>query len=121
MSWQRRTFLGTLAGTVLAACARAKAPVNTSPNDQLNAFMKLSEELTGFSNLDPAIGTVYFQNLRGSTDPRAILECWYSGTYAAASGRATATWTQALAWRACAFTKPPSLCAAPGSWANPPV
>jgi len=49
-----------------------------------------------------------------------ILENWYSGICQGANGATTATWTEALAWRACSFTKPPSQCGMPGAWAKPP-
>jgi hypothetical protein len=122
MSWRRRTFVGALAGAALAACAKGNVS-NSPPDEQLNAFMKLSETLTGFGDLDPAIGATYLKNLRGQMEDRQaeILAMWYSGTYVGANGRTTVTWTQALAWRACTFTKPPSLCAVPGSWAKPPA
>jgi hypothetical protein len=51
-----------------------------------------------------------------------ILADWYSGTYDAASGTVTQTWTGALAWKACTFTKPPATCGGPtGYWAKPPA
>lgn len=51
-----------------------------------------------------------------------ILADWYSGTYDAASGTVTQTWTGALAWKACTFTKPPATCGGPtGYWAKAPA
>ncbi|MEO6990114.1 MAG: sugar dehydrogenase complex small subunit [Candidatus Baltobacteraceae bacterium] len=49
-----------------------------------------------------------------------ILADWFSGTYAGPSGPVTATWSGALAWRACTFTKAPASCGgAMGYWAKP--
>lgn len=51
-----------------------------------------------------------------------ILADWFSGTYAGPNGPVTATWSQALAWRACRFTKPPATCGgAMGYWAKAPA
>jgi hypothetical protein len=148
----RKSFVASTAAALLAGCTGgSKAPAAVS-SAQIDDFMRLSGLLTGYSNLDPALGTIYLQNLAGSgahasvlngllaaqsldqlqrtgtfQDPNAlpvvndILSSWYTGTYTGSSGRVTATWTDALAWRACTFTKPPSTCAAPGSWSKPPA
>jgi hypothetical protein len=142
----RREFIGIVAAVTLAACSGARAP---SPS-QRDAFMALSAALTGYNDLDPSIGAIYLQSLRALPDRAAALDAllqktadvqrgaelndpqlrsiaaeilrdWYTGTYEGSDGLTTATWTQAVAWRACSFTKPPSLCAAPGSWANRPA
>ena len=48
-----------------------------------------------------------------------VTKLWYSGTYTAESGEATvATFADALAWKALAFTKPPTICGAPGFWSE---
>lgn len=112
--------------------------------------MALSAALTGYPDLDPSIGALYLQSLRAQPDRAVALDAllekaadvqrgaelndpqlrsvaaeilrdWYTGTYEGSNGATTATWTQAVAWRACSFTKPPSLCTVPGSWANPPA
>jgi hypothetical protein len=51
-----------------------------------------------------------------------ILANWFSGTFAGPNGPGTATWSGALAWRACRFTKPPATCGGTmGYWAKPPA
>jgi hypothetical protein len=50
-----------------------------------------------------------------------IIEYWYSGVYDTADGeQAVATFADALVWRAIRYTKPLTLCAAPGFWAVAP-
>lgn len=50
-----------------------------------------------------------------------IVEYWYSGVYDTAEGeQAVATFADALVWRAVRYTKPLTLCGAPGFWAVPP-
>ena len=50
-----------------------------------------------------------------------IIEYWYSGVYETANGeQAVATFADALVWRAVRYTKPLTLCAAPGFWAAAP-
>lgn len=50
-----------------------------------------------------------------------IIEYWYSGVYDTADGgQAVATFADALVWRAVRYTKPLTLCGAPGFWAVPP-
>ena len=50
-----------------------------------------------------------------------IVEYWYSGVYDTAEGeQAVATFADALVWRAVRYTKPLTLCGAPGFWALPP-
>ncbi len=50
-----------------------------------------------------------------------IIEYWYSGVYDTAEGeQAVATFADALVWRAVRYTKPLTLCAAPGFWAAAP-
>jgi len=166
----RKLFLGALASLALSACATSKhAPVPTGtfasplsiPSSELAPFMALSAILTGYSDLDPTIGSVYLNGIRSDTqraealnslyagagfasgspsssladlerrgvftDPASlsiatqILGEWYSGIYQTTGGPTTATWTQALAWRACSYTKPPSLCTVPGSWSKAPA
>lgn len=50
-----------------------------------------------------------------------IIEYWYSGVYdTPAGGQAVATFADALVWRAVRYTKPLTLCGAPGFWALAP-
>jgi hypothetical protein len=62
-----------------------------------------------------------FTNVTSLSLTTEILENWYSGKCLGANGATTVTWTQALAWKACSFTKPPSLCDTPGAWTRPPA
>lgn len=140
----RRDFLAAIGALALAGCAQG-----TATSAQLARFMQASRTLTGYADLDAAAGRVYLAALRANpvharalealyadpdfgrgariADPAAraiatqILDAWYSGIYVGPNGPKTQTWTQALAWRACAYTKPPSECAAPGSWAARPT
>jgi hypothetical protein len=50
-----------------------------------------------------------------------IIDYWYSGVYDTPDGeQAVATFADALVWRAVRYTKPLTLCAAPGFWALAP-
>jgi hypothetical protein len=50
-----------------------------------------------------------------------IIDYWYSGVYDTPEGeQAVATFADALVWRAVRYTKPLTLCAAPGFWALAP-
>ena len=50
-----------------------------------------------------------------------IIGYWYSGVYDTADGeQAVATFADALVWRAVRYTKPLTLCAAPGFWSAAP-
>jgi hypothetical protein len=50
-----------------------------------------------------------------------IIEYWYSGVYDTPDGeQAVATFADALVWRAVRYTKPLTVCAAPGFWALAP-
>jgi hypothetical protein len=50
-----------------------------------------------------------------------IIEYWYTGVYESAQGeQAVATFVDVLAWRTLRFTKPQTICGAPGFWAEPP-
>lgn len=96
-SLRRSAFIAGVAA--LAACA------HRASGGDLSAFMTKSRTLTGYADLDPQLGATYFAIAGSSPSDREILTLWY-----------TQNWLQALAWRACSFTKPPSQCAAPGSW-----
>ena len=127
---------------------RPDGGASPEPPDELKAFMAASAVLTGFTDLDAADGAHYYQAIRsdatryaalrdvlqrGGFDtpgafnrPQAraiaaqIVEYWYSGIAPGPDGPQTVTWLRALAWRSCTFTKAPSLCTAPGSWARRP-
>jgi hypothetical protein len=51
-----------------------------------------------------------------------IIEYWYTGVYATAEGKpAVATYVDALLWQVLDFTKPLTICGAPGFWEEQPV
>lgn len=51
-----------------------------------------------------------------------IIEYWYSGVYDTPDGeQAVATFADALVWRAVRYTKPLTLCGAPGFWSVAPT
>lgn len=128
---------------------RVSASSASPTAEDLHRFMDASKKLTGYGDLNPTLGALYlgviltdknraealdalykdndFNNGRSITEPVAlsvatqIQNNWYSGIYQTANGPTSATWTDALAWKACRFTKAPSICAVPGSWAKPPM
>lgn len=62
-----------------------------------------------------------FESEGTATLADTIIEYWYTGVYTTAEGeQAVATYVDALAWKALAFTKPNSICASPGFWEDPP-
>jgi hypothetical protein len=103
-----RAFAGGIGA--LAGCARA----SKQSGGDITAFMVKSRALTEYADLDPQLGATYFKAAGASPSDREILALWYTGR--SGSPATTITWTGALAWRACSYTKPPSQCAAPESW-----
>ncbi len=62
-----------------------------------------------------------FESEASSTLADTIIEYWYTGVYTTPEGeQAVATYVDALAWKALAFTKPNSICASPGFWEERP-
>lgn len=62
-----------------------------------------------------------FDDPAAQTLADAIITMWYTGVYTTAEGeQQVATFVDALVWRAMAFTKPLSICASPGFWAQAP-
>jgi hypothetical protein len=50
-----------------------------------------------------------------------IIEYWYTGIYDSPAGeQAVATFVDALAWQTLVFTKPLTICSAPGVWSEAP-
>jgi hypothetical protein len=73
----------------------------------------------------PAIEDLAGRGLFENESTRAladkIIEYWYSGVYDTPDGeQAVATFADALVWRAVRYTKPLTVCAAPGFWALAP-
>ena len=133
----RRDFL--MAMLLVPALPRRARAQRISVED----FVKLSERLTRRANLDARVATLYCNALMA--DPanvsllarlvqdsgaeltpahisleRAIIECWYTGTYTVKGERRLATHTGALMWAAMGMPAP-GTCAAPfGAWSRPP-
>lgn len=62
-----------------------------------------------------------FESEATTTLADTIIEYWYTGIYTTSEGeQAVATYVDALAWKALAFTKPNSICASPGYWEHRP-
>lgn len=49
-----------------------------------------------------------------------ITNYWYTGTYQNGDSTVVATYTDALAWKSLDFTKPRTICGAPGFWQTNP-
>ncbi len=49
-----------------------------------------------------------------------IVNYWYTGTYQNGDSTVVATYTDALAWKSLDFTKPRTICGAPGFWQTNP-
>lgn len=84
-------------------------------------------EQTGFgasdppTTLDALTATGVFEQEETRTLLDTITRYWYTGVYQNATGESTvATFTDSLAWEVLAFTKPQSLCGAPGFWEKRP-
>jgi hypothetical protein len=74
------------------------------------------------ASLEEAAQRGVFEQEATRTLADKIIEYWYSGVYDTADGeQAVATFADALVWRAVRYTKPLTLCGAPGFWATAPV
>jgi hypothetical protein len=62
----------------------------------------------------------FFDDESTRTLADAIIERWYTGVYQQAAENRVATFVDSLAWKALDFTKPPTICGAPGFWAEAP-
>lgn len=73
-------------------------------------------------SLEEAAGRGVFDAEASRTLADKVIEYWYSGVYETADGgQAVATFADALVWRAVGYTKPLTLCGAPGFWALVPA
>ncbi len=62
-----------------------------------------------------------FEQAGTRTLANKIIEYWYTGIYETAEGEAVvATYVDALVWQAISFTKPTTICGAPGFWSEAP-
>jgi hypothetical protein len=98
-----------------------------SASDQFDVSLAELYRQAGFSEA-AAPASIEELQARGIFDQEAtrtladkIIEYWYSGVYDTPEGdQAVATFVDALVWRAVRYTKPLTLCAAPGFWAVAP-
>lgn len=135
----RRSFLkmGVGLGVLFSTSALSK-----SPTSRLRRFIKLSQELTGHSSLDPDLAKRYLtalierhgvervQQLLSKPFPisqasqaltNEIVADWYSGVTLYQGEKICVDYTGALVWSALTFTKPRSICGgAVGYWSVAP-
>lgn len=137
MSMSRRAFLILTAGltaslpglTVGPAWGAPLDPSRPRPAEPLERFLELSRELTGFVQLDPALGREYWLALsdwepalvrllsgqevspqeRGTVS-ELVIESWYTGTVPTPQGTRTVTYEGALAWACMARQRPVTCC-----------
>ncbi|GAB5471375.1 MAG: hypothetical protein Kilf2KO_44050 [Rhodospirillales bacterium] len=88
-------------------------------------FMETSATLTGYQDLDPALGAALQDAFEtaGTRDPvpADLLAAWYSGSVPGPDGGTFVSYLDALIWRTLTFTKPQGFCGgALGYWAAPP-
>jgi hypothetical protein len=141
---RRRAFL--LIASLLWPAARLRAAfqqTQTSPPAiSLDDFMRLSQRLTGRSQLDPQIGAAYLNAILAVPEnrpllarlvrehgpeltpahvavERTIIECWYTGTYVSGARR-LATHQGALMWSVLGVRAPGTCAGAFGEWSRPP-
>lgn len=133
---RRQFFLTSAAGTALLA-----AGLPTLAKAQglgLEAFRKLSEQLTGKDGLDDDIAAKMLEAfkargsadqisalLSGDADPdleNDIVTAWYSGVSPDPDTLEVLTYTDARMWDAMTYTKPMGYCGGGmGYWSEPPA
>jgi hypothetical protein len=137
-SLTRRELLLASATTAVAAAAGFPASASAQAPVMADEFLKLSERLTGSSDLDASVAKMLLDGLLATGKgaelaalatgrdgsgalANAIVGSWYSGLYDTGSGPAVATFDQALVWNALTFTKPFAMCGGEtGYWSEPP-
>ncbi|MGJ8571561.1 MAG: sugar dehydrogenase complex small subunit [Hoeflea sp.] len=133
----RRSIL--VGGSALAVASFAGWPGHASAAAiDTDAFIKLSQELTGKSDLDAdyASRMIKAYEMIGKSDDIAaladgyedpqlaneIVAAWYSGLSPDPESNEVITYTDALMWEAMSFTKPMGYCGGEmGYWAEPPA
>ncbi len=106
------------------------------------AFLKLSEKLTGQSDLDAGLASRYLAAFEANGDTDAlkalvangngtgnnagladdIVAAWYTGVVAGDTGNRFVTYKDALIWNTLTFTNPLGFCGGEmGYWAKPPA
>jgi hypothetical protein len=134
-SMSRRELL--LAGAATAIAGFPPSAFSQAPAT-VDEFLKLSERLTGASDLGAGIAKTLLDGLLATGKGNelaalaadrdgsgaladAIVGSWYSGIYETADGPAVAAFDQALVWDALTFTKPFASCGGEtGYWSEPP-
>jgi hypothetical protein len=133
----RRSIL--VGGSALALASFAGWPRHSSAAAiDTDAFIKLSQELTGKTDLDADYASRMLDAFKvigksqdiaaladGSENPElenAIVAAWYSGLSPDPDSNEVITYTDALMWGAMSFTKPMGYCGGEtGYWAEPPA
>jgi hypothetical protein len=96
-------------------------------SDQFDITLADFYRQAGFTETSAPVGVEeltqrgLFEEEAARTLADKIIDYWYSGVYDTPGGeQAVATFADALVWRAVRYTKPLTLCAAPGFWALAP-
>lgn len=138
LSPSRRDLL--VSAIAAAALAVAGAPSAAAKQVSVDAFLALSERLTGRADLSADVAKTLLETILATADAadlealvdgtladdgalaNRIVGDWYSGVAKAADGNdIVATYQSALMWKALTFTKPMGVCGgATGYWQNPP-
>jgi hypothetical protein len=137
----RRDAILAAVGAAIAAAGASGFPaaVLAQAEVTVDAFLKLSQRLTGTQGLDQAVAakllggflatghgaelrTLAGQSFTSFTPlSDAIVAAWYSGVYDTGKGQAVADFTGALVWDAMTYSKPFGECGGEtGYWADPP-
>lgn len=132
---RRALLVGTAAATLLTALPGRLRAAGLS----VEAFLTLSQSLTGKQDLDPALAAGYlaaFEELgQGAALERLaagaaeealaqeLVAAWYSGVVRIGQQQRLVTYDAALLWSAMDYTKPPGFCSSGGfgAWAKAPA
>ena len=132
---------GGLAASALALAAAAPPRADAATAPALDAFMAMSQRLTGQSSLDEDMGQAILaaftatgqagelSALVAQPDParskldiaNAVVAAWYSGLSPVPAAAEVTGFNEALVWNALTYTKPWGSCGGEtGYWSNPP-
>lgn len=143
-SCSRRDLLqkGGLAMASLIGNSLITAPARSSPSLELDAFLGLSEKVTGQRPLDRDMGKAILEafmslgrveeiiTLMADATPErsqlpianAIVAAWYTGISPVPGAREVTGFNEALMWSALTYTKPWGTCGGEtGYWGAPPA
>lgn len=132
----RRQMLGALAST--STLALIPWPGRAAADNGSGSFLKLSQQLTGKSDLNEDIAArmlAAFQDAGRGDDIAAqldgaeqaeladdIVAAWYSGVSPDPDSAEVVSYQDALMWDAMDYTKPMAVCGGTmGYWADPPT